>query len=94
MAVLTNPVIVATGGPSDGSSKWTVLSFKNVTANDTFDVATLAGAAAFVKVFGAIFVSSTNRTATTTIAGVAGTVLTMAGAGIAADAGYCFIVGE
>lgn len=86
--------IVAQGGPPDGSMKYMVLAVKNVTAGDTFDCATLAGAAAFVKPFGGMFLSSTNRTATATVAGVAGTVLTLAGVGLAADAGYLFIVGE
>lgn len=96
MAVITaaGVTIVQQGGAADGSVKEMVIAIKNVTAGDTFDCSTLPGAAAFVKVFGAIFISSTNRTATTTIAGVAGTVLTLAGVGIANDAGYLFIVGE
>ena len=94
MAVLTNPIVVASIGPPDGSVRAVLVEFKNVTAGDTFDMATLPGAAAFVKVFGACFLSHTNRTATPTIATLAGTVVTMAGVGLANDAGYCFVVGE
>ena len=94
MAVITAVTPVASGGPPDGSSKFAVLAIKNVTAGDTFDVSTLPGAQAFVKVIAAMFVASTNRTATPTVAGIAGTVLTLAGVGIAADAGYLFVFGE
>ena len=87
MAVLTGPVVVANISPADGSVKCVVVAFKNVTAADTFDMATLPGAAAFVKVFGACFLSHTNRTATPTIARVAGTVVTMAGVGLAVTTG-------
>ena len=90
MALLTAYTPGGAGGATDGSIKWAVVALRNVTANDTFDVAVLN----FVKVNGAMFAASTNRTATPTVAGIAGTVLTLAGTGIAGDSGYLFVFGE
>lgn len=93
MAVLTGPVIQASGG-GGGQPRWCVLSFQRVTAADTFDLATLSQIAPFVTVTSALFVALSNRTATPTLATIAGTVATVAGAGIANDAGLLFVVGE
>lgn len=90
MALLTAYTPAGAGGASDGSIKWAVAALRNVTAADTFDVAPLG----FVKVNAAMFAASTNRTATPTVAGIAGTVLTLSGVGIAGDSGYLFILGE
>jgi len=93
MAALTGPVVVATAGGS-GSPRVALLSFQKVTAADTFDMSTLTNVAPFVTVTSALFVATSNRTATTTLATISGTVVTVVGTGIAADAGYLFVVGE
>lgn len=94
MAVLTNPTLLASGGGS-GGAHWAVLGFQKVTAADTYDAATLSGVTpAFSTVTSALFVASSNRTATTTLATIAGTVVTIVGAGIAADAGWLWVIGE
>lgn len=92
MAVLTSPVVQAQGG-GGGAPRWAVLSFQKVTAADTFDCSTLP--APFVTVTSALFVATSNRTATTTLATIASqTNVTVVGTGIAADAGVLFVVGE
>ena len=91
MAALTNPVVLAQGGGS-GQPRWTVLAFQKVTAADTFDLSTLA--LPFTTLTSAVFVATSNRTATTTLCTVATTVATIVGAGVAADAGLLFAVGE
>jgi hypothetical protein len=91
MAVLTNPVIRASGGPP--GVRWAVLEFQKVTAADTFDASTLT-AIPFTTVTSALFVAESNRTATTTLCTIATPVVTIVGVGIAADAGLLFIVGE
>lgn len=98
MASLTNPTIVASGG-GRGFPRWAVLAFQVVTADDTFDMATSPLGSSpsitpFTKVTSALFVATSNRTATTTLATIAGTVVTMKGTGVAADAGLLFVVGE
>jgi len=94
MAVLTNPIPVSAGGTSDGSLRWAVVAFKNVTAADTYDFANLPNNA-FVKVLFAMFFPSTNRAATGTASTIAtNTNVSMVGAGIAGDSGYCFVLGE
>jgi hypothetical protein len=93
MAALTGPVVLASGG-GNGAPRWCVLAFQKVTAADTYDMSTLTGIAAFTTVTSALFVATSNRTATTTLATIAGTTVTVVGAGIAADAGVLFVVGE
>ncbi len=93
MAVLTNPTVLASGGGS-GSPRWAVLSFQRVTAADTFDLSLLTTIAAFSAVTHAFFAAESNRTATPTLATIAGTVVTVVGAGIANDSGLLFVVGE
>jgi hypothetical protein len=93
MAALTAPVIQASGG-GGGQPRWVVLSFQKVTAADTFDLSTLTGIAPFTTVTSALFVATSNRTATTTLCTLAGTTATVVGAGVAADAGLLFAVGE
>lgn len=93
LAALANPIVLASGG-GGGEPRWAVLSFQKVTAADTFDASTLTGIAAFTSVTSALFVATSNRTATTTLATIVGTVVTIVGAGIAADSGFLFIVGE
>jgi hypothetical protein len=93
MAVLTGPVIAGNGG-GGGSPRWVVLSFQKVTAADTFDLSTLTQIAPFVTVTAALFVATSNRTATTTLCTLAGTVATVVGTGIANDSGYLFVLGE
>ena len=97
MAVLTNPAILshgeATGGA--GGARYAVLGFQKVTAADTYDATTLTAIPPFAVVTSALFVATSNRTATTTLAtGTPGTTITIAGAGIANDAGLLFLVGE
>lgn len=92
MAVLANPVVSASGGTPD--SRWAVLTFRNVTVGDTFDLGTLTAISPFVKVYAALFQATTNRTETTALATIAGTVVTVVGTGIAADGGLLFVVGE
>ena len=92
MAALTNPAVLA----SDNTPgvRWAVVGFQKVTAADTFDVTTLS-TPTFAVVTSALFVAMSNRTATTTLAtGTPGTTITIAGAGIANDAGLLFLVGE
>lgn len=93
MAALTNPtVLAASSGPSP---RWALLSFPKVTAADTFDATTLTAIPAFQVVTSALFVAMSNRTATTTLAtGTPGTAITIAGTGIANDAGVLLLVGE
>lgn len=93
MAALTGPTVLAYGGGS-GQPRWAVLSFQKVTAADTYDISTLTGIPPFNTVTSALFVATSNRTATTTLATIAGTVITVVGAGIAADAGLLFVLGE
>ncbi len=93
MAALTKPGVLASGGGA-GQPRWAILSFQKVTAADTFDMSTLTSIAPFTTVTAALFVATSNRTATTTLCTLAGTVATVVGAGIAADAGFLFVVGE
>lgn len=94
MAVLTNPVLLSQGGGS-GEPHYAVLSFQKVTAADTYDMATLSGVTpAFSTVTHAFFACTSNRTATPTLATIAGTVVTVVGAGIASDSCLLFVVGE
>lgn len=93
MAALTGPVVLASGGGS-GQPRYALLSFQRVTAADTFDMSTLTQIAPFVTVTAALFVATSNRTATTTLATIAGTVVTVVGTGIANDAGLLFVLGE
>lgn len=93
MAALTGPVVQASGG-GGGSPRWCVLAFQKVTAADTFDLSTLTSIAPFVTLTSALFVATSNRTATTTLCTIATTVATIVGTGIAADAGLLFAVGE
>ena len=94
MAALTGPGVVASGG-GGGSTRWALLSFQKVTAADTFDCSTLTAIPAFNVVTAGIFLSTSNRTATATVSTIASsTVVSMLGAGIAADAGLLFVIGE
>jgi len=93
MAALTNPGVIASGGGA-GQARWAVLSFQKVTAADTYDCSTLTSIPPFTTVTAALFVATSNRTATTTLCTLASPVVTIVGAGIAADAGYLFVVGE
>ena len=93
MAVLTGPGVIASGGGA-GQPRWAVLSFQKVTTGDTFDMSTLTSIAPFTTVTAALFVATSNRTATTTLGTIAGTVVTLLGVGIAADSGYLFVIGE
>jgi hypothetical protein len=94
VAVLTNPVLLNSGGGS-GNPRYVVLGFQKVTAADTYDLSTLSGISpAFQTVTSALFVATSNRTATTTLATFVGTVITVVGTGIAADAGWLWAVGE
>lgn len=93
MAVLTNPGVVASGGGA-GQPRWAILSFQKVTAADTFDVSTLTSIAPFVTVTDAYFANLSNRTSTKAVSTIVGTVVTVVGAGIAADAGHLYVVGE
>jgi hypothetical protein len=92
MAALTNPVIQGQGGGS-GSPRWVVLSFQKVTAADTYDLSTLSPGP-FTTVTSALFVATSNRTATTTLCTIASPSVTVVGTGIAADSGVLFAVGE
>lgn len=92
MAALTNPAVLA----SDNTPgvRYAVCAFQKVTAADTFDATTLTGVN-FAVVTAALFVATSNRTATTTLAtGTPGTTITIAGTGVANDAGLLFLVGE
>lgn len=93
MAALTGPIVQGQGG-GGGAPRWVVLAFQRVTAADTFDLATLTNIGAFVTVTTALFVATSNRTATSTLCTIAGTVATVVGTGIANDSGYMFVVGE
>lgn len=92
MAVLSGPAVLASAGGS-GAARWAVLSFQKASAADTFDCSTLTAIAPFSTVYGAIAIAATNRTETITIAGVSGTVVTVAGTGISNDAILMFVVG-
>lgn len=93
MAVLTGPVILYQDQPTQGKPRCAVLAFPNVTTADTFDAATLP--TPFVTVTAALFVATSNRTATTTLCTIAtNTNISLLGTGIARDAGVLFIVGE
>lgn len=93
MAALTGPVVLAYGGGS-GTPRWVLLAFQKVTAADTFDLSTLTAIPGFVTLTSALFVATSNRTATTTLCTVATTVATIVGTGIANDSGLLFAVGE
>jgi hypothetical protein len=93
MAALTGPTVLAYGGGS-GTPRWCVLSFQRVTAADTFDLSTLTAIPAFVTLTSAVFVATSNRTATTTLCTIATTVATVVGTGIANDSGLLFALGE
>lgn len=94
MAVLTNPSLLGQS-TSPGTPRFAVLGFPKVTAGDTFDASTLAGQIQpFVVVYAAIFVATSNRTASPATATITGTVITMNGTGIANDTGYLFVEGE
>lgn len=94
MAVLTGPIVLAYGGGS-GVPRWCILSFQKVSANDTFDLAGLTSIPPFTTVTSALFVATSNRTATTTLCTIAtNTNVTMLGTGVAADSGLLFAVGE
>lgn len=93
MAALTGPVVLASGGGS-GTPRYALLAFQKVTAADTFDMSTLTSIAPFVTLTAALFVATSNRTATTTLCTIATTVATVVGAGIAADSGLLFAIGE
>jgi hypothetical protein len=95
MALVTGGNLVAAFGGS-GSPRGAVIGLQKVTTGDTYDMAgTLpGGVSAFTSVTSALFVATSNRTATTTLGTIAGTVVTMLGVGIAADAGVLFVVGE
>lgn len=92
MAVLTSPVVLASGGGS-GAPRWVVLSFQNVTTGDTFDLSTLA--LPFVSVTHAFTAPTSNRTATPAVSTIAtNTVVSLIGTGIARDSCLLFAVGE
>lgn len=94
MAVLTAPSVLAAGGGS-GQPRWALLAFQKVTAADTFDCATLTAIAPFNVVTAGDFIATSNRTATNTVCTIAAsTNVSLLGAGIAADAGILFVVGE
>ena len=94
MAVLTGPVVLASGGGS-GGARWAVLSFQNVTAADTFDCSTLTTIAPFVTVTHAFTAPMSNRTATPAVSTIASnTIVTLVGIGIARDACLLFVMGE
>lgn len=92
MAALTSPNVLASGGGS-GGARWAVLGFQKVTAGDTFDMATLTTIPPFQTVITGEAVAISNRTETFALAGVAGTVVTLAGTGIANDAVDLWVVG-
>ena len=92
MAALTGPVVQAYGG-GGGQPRWAVMSFQKVTAGDTFDMSTLAAIAPFQTVITGEAVAVSNRTETFALAGVAGTVVTLAGTGIANDSVDLWVVG-
>ena len=94
MAVLTNPVVLASGGGS-GTPRWAVLSFQNVTTADTFDCATLTQIPPFVTVTHAFTAPTSNRTATPAVSTIASnTNVSLVGTGIARDSCLLFIMGE
>jgi hypothetical protein len=93
MAALTGPVVLASGGGS-GTPRWCVLGFQKVTAADTFDLSTLTAIPPFSTVTAALFVATSNRTATTTLCTIASPSVTVVGTGIAADSGLLFALGE
>jgi len=93
MAALSNPTVIASWG-SAGGPRGAILGFQKVTAADTFDASTLTTIPAFNTVTSALFTDTSNRTATTTLSTMAGTVITILGTGIAADSGWLYIVGE
>jgi hypothetical protein len=93
MAALTGPVVLASGGGS-GTPRYCLLAFQKVTAADTFDLSTLTSVAPFTTVTSALFVATSNRTATTTLCTIASPVVTVVGTGVAADSGLLFAIGE
>jgi len=93
MAALTAPAVIASGS-SPGGPRWALLGFQKVTAADTFDCSTLTTIPPFITVTAALFVATSNRTATTTLCTLASPVVTVVGAGIAADSGWLWVVGE
>jgi hypothetical protein len=96
MALLTAGALLGSGGGS-GAPRWAAIGLQKVTTADTYDMGTgtLPGSLSlFTSVTSALFVATSNRTATTTLGTIAGTVVTMLGAGIAADSGILFVVGE
>lgn len=94
MAVLTSPTVLCSGG-GQGQPRYAILAFQKVTAADTYDATTLTNPGPFAVVTTAIFVSTSNRTATSALAtGTPGTTLTIVGTGVANDSGYLFLVGE
>lgn len=93
MAALTNPGVIASGGGA-GQARWAILSFQKVTAADTFDVSTLTSIAPFVTVTDAYFANMSDRATTRAVSTFVGTVITVVGTGIAADAGHLYVVGE
>lgn len=94
MAVLTNPIIQASGG-GGGLSRWAVLSFQNVTTGDTFDCASLTQIPPFVTVTAALGVAASNRAATVTLGTIAtNTNVTILGASMARDSVVLFVLGE
>ena len=95
MAVLTNPVVVASSDAGLGRPRWAVLSFQNVTAADTFDCASLTQIPPFVTVTAGLAYPTSNRTATATVCTIAtNTNVSLLGTGIARDACLLFVVGE
>ena len=93
MAALTNPTILGSGGGS-GLPRWAVLAFPKVTAGDTYDVGTLSGVAAFQTVWTALGSATSSRNVTTALASIAGTVVTINGTGMSADAVLLWVTGE
>jgi hypothetical protein len=94
MAVLTGPVVLASGGGS-GTPRWAVLAFQNVTTADTFDCSTLTAIPPFVTVTDAYTAPTSNRTATKAVSTIAtNTVVSLIGTGIARDSCLLFIMGE
>lgn len=98
MAALGTPTVMGSGG-GGGQPRWVVLAFPRVTVGDTYDISALNTntgglVASFQTVFSALFVATSNRTATTTLATASGTVITINGSGVSADTGLLFVVGE
>lgn len=92
MAVLSGPVVLASGG-GQGAMRWAVLSFQKVSAGDTFDMSTLTAIAPFTTVFTALCVATSNRAETFAVSTAAGTNVTIVGTGISSDAVLLFVAG-